>query len=87
MDRGDSWQTHARSSGKQFSSVLWPKGELPGNPGVPWAGAWTNGLYLFSRPILSDTAGHDHRLPVLHLRQADTTLLVGTWGRELLILE
>ncbi len=78
-DRGESWSRVTALPEEKLSSVLLRKGA-----GIV-VGAWKRGVFLHD-PASGEV---DHLLaesPVVHLEEADDALLVGTWGKGLVIL-
>ncbi len=78
-DQGESWSRVTALPEEKLSSVLVREG-----PGV-FAGAWKRGVFA-----LDPVGGKlDHlltELPVVHLEEAGGALLVGTWGKGLVVL-
>lgn len=81
LDGGRSWHTEERFNGKRLSSVSSDGSDVE----TLYIGSWTDGLWEYS-VIDAGVTQYATGLPVLHVRETDQAILLGSWGRGLTIL-
>ncbi len=78
-DRGETWSRVTALPEEKLSSVLVREGS------AVVAGAWKHGVFTHD-PVSGKVGRLLAELPVVHLKEAGDALLVGTWGKGLVVL-